>query len=800
MKKRMRRWLGILLAISLCASYMAGCSETVTDDSPTASSESDGYVTESKETEDQTAEQTADQTVEDTPASDTEVEEIPYTEYIYEQVPMGIELPMDRVSDIVTDGEILYVSGYTWDWSGEDGILNQMLISCRMDGSEMKTLLTGNRCSADGLYWKGDGFEVNEMEIDPEGNLIALVWESVQDDETPTRTPYLIKMSAAGEELWRVKVGGGNDMRRLFCANDVILLSLYTWSENMLSLLDVELAAYESDGELLYQISTKDVTEISEIVEDREGDIYLLESGVKSDTLTLIDPLTGELGVPAEAAITDYDDWYGSAPRLLDSNGKDTMFLSGHHISRYDMETGSFTEVMNLLGSGIDDQDISAIFALDDWTFMAAMRSGESYEEEKDTLTKLVKMDPEEADKSRTIVMGVDYIADWLMLDQLVAFNQENTEYRFKLVEYHGDYEKLKADIRSGNGPDLLTIYDESAIYDELKQGYFEDLYPWIDSDPEMDREDFVTGVLEAASLDGKLYTIPHSFCVYTVAGKTSVVGNESGWSIREAQQCWAGYPDSEELITWSYAGMSHRNGRLFEEILRTGGELFVNEAEGTCDFLNDEFIALLEIEDRIREKTVFSEGDNKPERYRSDEVLLQEVRVAEFDRLTDLEEIFGEEVTLIGYPGVKGNGAIISEDVNAGVPEFFMAADSEAKDGVWQYIRGYLSEEYQREVQSFPIRLSALQERAENAAAWREYPDENGNSVMRQRVTEAQAQKILELIMGAESGRFYEQKSWLDEVTEIVKQKAEKFINGQISAQEAAELIQEEVEALMIK
>lgn len=67
----------------------------------------------------------------------------------------------------------------------------------------------------------------------------------------------------------------------------------------------------------------------------------------------------------------------------------------------------------------------------------------------------------------------------------------------------------------------------------------------------------------------------------------------------------------------------TRRMGRLFEEILRTGGELFVNEAEGTCDFLNDEFIALLEIEDRIREKTVFSEGDNKPERYRSDEVLL---------------------------------------------------------------------------------------------------------------------------------------------------------------------------------
>lgn len=154
----------------------------------------------------------------------------------------------------------------------------------------------------------------------------------------------------------------------------------------------------------------------------------------------------------------------------------------------------------------------------------------------------------------------------------------------------------------------------------------------------------------------------------------------------------------------------------------------------------------------------------------------------------------------MIGYPGVKGNGAIISEDVNAGVPEFFMAADSEGKDGVWQYIRGYLSEEYQREVQSFPIRLSALQERAENAAAWREYPDENGNSVMRQRVTEAQTQKILELIMGAEIGRFYEQESWLDEVIEIVKQKAEKFINGQISMQEAAELIQEEVEALMIR
>lgn len=786
MRKQMKRWLGMLLAMSLCTGCMAGCSEMVTDNPSEMSSESDKYATGSGET--------ADQTVEETPADDTEAEEIPYTEYIYEQIPMGIELPMDRVNDVVTDGDILYAYGYTLDPSGEETIWNQMLISCRVDGSEMKVLRTGNWCYVDGLGIKSNGIEVEEMETDPEGNLIALVWESVLGDEAPVRKPYLIKINAAGEELWRIRL---ETMGRMFCTDDIILLCFHTYDEHWIKLLDVELAAYGGDGELLYQISTKDVTEISEIVEDEEGHIYLWESGVKSDTLTLIDPLTGELGDPTETVIGDYDG-DGSAPRLLDSNGKDTMFLNGHRISRYDMETDSFAEVMNLLGSGIDDQDISAIFALDDGSFVAAMRSGESYEDEKDTLNLLVKMDPEEAAKSRTIVIGVDYAADWLLLDQLVAFNQENTDYRLKLVEYHGDYEKLKADIRSGNGPDVLRIFNESALYDELKSGYFEDLYPWIDSDPEMDREDFVADVLEAASLDGKLYTIPLDFCIDTVAGKTSVVGSESGWSIREAQQCWASYPDSDELITWSSTRFFYRNGRLFEEILRTSGELFVNEVEGTCDFLNDEFIALLEIEDRIRADSVFSEGDNKPERYRSDEVLLLEVRVTRFDRLTDLEEIFGEEVTLIGYPGVKGNGAIISE--SSSEPGLFMAAHSEVKDGVWQYIRAYLSEEYQREVQDFPIRLSVLQEQAENAVAWREYPDENGNLVMRQRVTEEQAQKILELIKGAEISQFYERESWLEEVTEIVKQKAEKFINGQISVQEAAELIQERVEALMIR
>ena len=66
----------------------------------------------------------------------------------------------------------------------------------------------------------------------------------------------------------------------------------------------------------------------------------------------------------------------------------------------------------------------------------------------------------------------------------------------------------------AGNGPD---IWDQSLPLDQYaRERAFEDLWPWIEGDPDLGREAVMEHVLDCASTDGALYTVCGSFVINT--------------------------------------------------------------------------------------------------------------------------------------------------------------------------------------------------------------------------------------------------------------------------------------------
>ena len=95
-------------------------------------------------------------------------------------------------------------------------------------------------------------------------------------------------------------------------------------------------------------------------------------------------------------------------------------------------------------------------------------------------------------------------------------FNKTNDRYKVELTEYfpyaqnvsNEEWDNailnLNTRIISGDMPDILDMSNLSVQIYQGK-GLLEDLYPYMEHDPEIRTEDYFENVFEAISLDGKL-------------------------------------------------------------------------------------------------------------------------------------------------------------------------------------------------------------------------------------------------------------------------------------------------------
>lgn len=104
-------------------------------------------------------------------------------------------------------------------------------------------------------------------------------------------------------------------------------------------------------------------------------------------------------------------------------------------------------------------------------------------------------------EKSDTVQVASIGAALWMK--ELVELNCSDSEYYYEYTEYPVEQtERLLAEIISGNGPDLLLF---NGNIDTSSQ-YFEDLYEYIDRDPDIERSSFIPNLLNALEIKGELH------------------------------------------------------------------------------------------------------------------------------------------------------------------------------------------------------------------------------------------------------------------------------------------------------
>ena len=114
----------------------------------------------------------------------------------------------------------------------------------------------------------------------------------------------------------------------------------------------------------------------------------------------------------------------------------------------------------------------------------------------------------------------------------------------------------------------------------------------------------------------------------------------------------------------------------------------------------------------------------NQETQWREGRVVLQQMYLDSFSSYNHTKKVtFGEDITLIGFPVQEGNGAALLANM-----ELAMMSKSSAKEGAWEFLRIFLTDEYQKTLTyGIPLRLDRAQELMAEAMKRPSFENENG-------------------------------------------------------------------------
>ena len=425
---------------------------------------------------------------------------------------------------------------------------------------------------------------------------------------------------------------------------------------------------------------------------------------------------------------------------------------------------------------------------------------------------------PEDIQDKKVLVMAGEYINSDLK-KRVIEYNRNNPDYRIVLKEYNSfnsydDYTagmtKLNNDVISGNMPDILVCNSGGSlpVSNYIAKGLIADIGKLIEQDEELSQVEFMQNAFDAYRVNGKLYYIVPDFEIYTMIAKKSLVGDRENWTMEDMQQVLAGMDEGAK----AFSGDTTRS-TFMNMVMRYCGNQFVDLSTGKCACNTEDFISMMEYAKALpsgdESSSDYDEDywqdywSNYESQYRQNRTLLLEANFWRFDNLAyTINGRIGEAVSYTGFPTESGNGSYIMSSIT-----YVLSAKSKNLDEAWNFMRHYLTEEVQEEVNYFPVRKDTFYEKSKEATQRRtwEYTDENGEthteyedmsiwingeSVPYDPLSQEQLDELIAFVESVHNPYYYN-----EEVMNIINEEIDGFFTGQKPARDVADVIQRRVQ-----
>ncbi len=488
----------------------------------------------------------------------------------------------------------------------------------------------------------------------------------------------------------------------------------------------------------------------------------------------------------------------------------DFSYNDGSSFYGYDIETGIQTKIITWINNDIDGNNIQFCKLMDDGNIFTVSYANDGSDSAgaRFNAAKLVKTPYAEVEQKTTITLAAVYL-DYSLRSAILKFNKSNADYRIEVHDYSEyntteDYNagttKLSTEIISGKVPDIISV-NNLPVKQYAAKGLLEDLYTFIDGDKEIKREDLVPGIAKAMETEGKLLSIASTFNMTTMAGSAEVLGQGSGWTVKEMQEIFAAHPDVEYPL-----GQYMSRDNILMYLCMLNMEEYINWSNGKCSFDSEEFKSLMEFAKSFPEAIDYGDKEEPREWVDESVQIANGQQLAMFVSLYDVYSfqynmnIFGENGVFKGLPGAQGGGSVAN--IEGGLA---MTTSCKNKEAAWEFMRVLLTEQYQKDnTWSLPTNKNVLESKIQDAMKQEYYTDENGEKqplsmgqypdatgqyVDYYAMTQEQADKTMELINSVKYIAQYDTS-----IMEIVQEQAAAFFDGTKSVDETAKLIQSRV------
>lgn len=729
-------------------------------------------------------------------------------EWVY--VPEFTELEDETASyyNMKFAGSDLYYESYSYD--EETGESSQSI--CRYtlaDGStdKVNVPLQPSESGEDGSY---NGQSINAFTVTEDGSVVV-VFNNYKNDANGNYESWmeLAKFDAEGNELFRknLKDAMGEDEENSYVRN--ILIDdkgrFYLPADSKIWLFDTE---GNSCGAA--EMSAAGGSWINGSGVGKDGKVYICYYSYDGNSGSYC---LAEVDFDKRALGTTYANFPGGNGETLSAGTeKDFITHDGTAVYEYDLATQTGEKLFDWLDSDINGSFVQSIGVLEDGRILAIIQDWEN----DDNSIALLKKTPasQVAQKEQILIGSMSGGSD--LQAAAVKFNRNSDKYHISIKTYL-DYNNwnenswndaitnLNNDLTSKNCPDIIDL-NGLDIEQLASKGLFEDLNPYLVKSTVLAKEDYLENILNAYTYDGKLICIPGYFEMQTVIGRTSDVGSEMGWTLAEL----IAYADAHPGAA-IFDGMTKEY--MLQYCMMYNEDSFIDWKKADCNFDTQEFKDLLSFVNRFPEEYEWSEDDaSEATKIQNGEVLLSNAYIYDFDQIQLYYEMFGGEITCIGFPTADGSAGCALQAGNT----YAIISKSKEKEAAWSFIESYLDgmKDSENHYLGFPTNKEELDKMAEEAVKVEYVLDEDGNKILDENgepivegtgsgigyqdgwsytfriPTQEEVDLVMELMNVAKPVSY----NGNSEVLKIINEEAAAYFSGQKSVDEVASIIQSRI------
>lgn len=550
----------------------------------------------------------------------------------------------------------------------------------------------------------------------------------------------------------------GNELRRIDLSNLQEALSGVIGEEDYL-----HMQAFDDQGNLyvgteskIYALNSDMSVRFTVEGEDMWYDLTPLGGGLmgmqnweydettetRTNTMKTIDPEKQDWGPEYVLPSSAYSIYPGGGDYLFYYQINDSIF--GFRAGEADAGgagTGEGERLFSWIEADINSENVRNFFFLPDGRVAVILQEWDSDYEHLNTSVVVMSAVPRSELPEKTTLVYATLYLNYSARRQILDFNKKSENYRIEVKDYaeyrdgsstgNAALQKLNTEILAGNVPDLLDT-SNMPVRQYGAKDILEDLWPYIDGDPELGRDKLMIRPLEANQQDGRLYEVFRSFSIRTVVGPAGIVGDRTSWTLADLREALTRMPDGCTIF-----GVSDVKDNMLSTLVSLNMDRFVNWEAGTCGFDSPDFKALLEFCNSFPaefnwEDVDWDEWEEEESRVMTGKQMLMQQYLHDFDwNLQRIKALFNNGYSFVGYPKEDG-GCGSSFSLSGGIA---MTSACKDKDGAWSFIRQTLlpqsDERISRYYGDFPINKADFDRMIDTALNSRYETDRDGNPLL---------------------------------------------------------------------